>query len=410
MVLRKHKPKIIAITGSVGKTSTKDAVYAVISSAFETRKSEKSMNGDIGLPLAILGLENAWSSASGWLHNIFLGARIVFSKGFFPDWLVLEVGADHPKDIEKISRWLHPDIVVLTRMSETPVHVEFFKDAQEVLREKMFLTRALRSNGTLVINADDHLFANAVRDLPTRKLFYGREKNADVKIVETGISYNATLPTGHYVVIDINNQRQKIEIEGVIGSHIMHSIAAASAVALSLGITDDLQNIFKRMDPPKGRMRLLAGKSGSLIIDDTYNSSPIACEEALKALREARVTGRKIAVLGDMKELGKHSQKAHREIGKLAAEIVHTLITVGEMTKDMAEAAEKSGLSSDRILSLSTSSEAVKKLSDFVRAGDIILIKGSQSMRMERIVKALLDDSSNADNLLVRQEKEWRER
>ena len=174
--LERYKPKIIAVTGSVGKTGTKDAIYAVVSNSFDTRRSEKSMNSDIGLPLAILGLENAWSSAPGWLWNMWRGVCVAFGNRAFPDWLLLEVGTDHPGDIEKISGWLRPDIVVLTCMSEVPVHVEFFKDAEEVLREKMFLARALKPGGTLVINADDRLFINAAGDLPVKKLFYGRKK------------------------------------------------------------------------------------------------------------------------------------------------------------------------------------------------------------------------------------------
>src|SRR3989344_5272874 len=139
-VLARHKPQIIAVTGSVGKTGTKDAIYAVVSSRFETRKNQKSMNSEIGLPLTILGLENAWSSPSGWWRNIWQGAIVAFAVSLnpFPKWLVLEIGADHPKDIEKVSRWLHPDIVVLTRMADVPVHIEFFKNTDAVLREKMF--------------------------------------------------------------------------------------------------------------------------------------------------------------------------------------------------------------------------------------------------------------------------------
>ncbi|MEK7596896.1 MAG: UDP-N-acetylmuramoyl-tripeptide--D-alanyl-D-alanine ligase [Patescibacteria group bacterium] len=409
--LERYKPKIIAVTGSVGKTGTKDAIYAVVSNSFDTRRSEKSMNSDIGLPLAILGLENAWSSAPGWLWNMWRGVCVAFGNRAFPDWLLLEVGTDHPGDIEKISGWLRPDIVVLTCMSEVPVHVEFFKDAEEVLREKMFLARALKPGGTLVINADDRLFINAAGDLPVKKLFYGREKKADVKIIETGILYSQTppdSPLGQYTVMEIKGQKQKIKIEGVIGGHIMYSVAAACAVASILNIADDLPNVFKHIDLPRGRMRLFAGISKSVIIDDTYNSSPIASEEALKTLQTLSAKGKKIAVLGDMKELGKHSEKAHRDIGRLAGEFVHILVTMGNMAQDFAQGAREAGLSAERIFSYDTSEEAVQKLPDMVRADDIILIKGSQATRMERVVKALLKDPSKATNLLVRQEEEWK--
>lgn len=403
--LERYRPKIITVTGSVGKTSTKDAIYAVVSSAFQARKSEKSMNSEIGLPLAILGLENAWGSATGWLKNICGGARIAFCDEPFPEWLVLEVGADHPGDIEKVGKWLHPDIVVLTRMSDVPVHIEFFRDAEEVLLEKMFLARAVKPGGTLVVNADDWHFMKAVRSLSVHKILYGSTKEADVKILETKIALN-----GQYGTIEVKNKKQNVELREVVGNHIMYSIAAAFAVAEVLGIGDNLPDIFRRMDMPRGRMRLLKGKSGSVVIDDTYNSSPIACLEALKTLGELPVKGRKIAVLGDMKELGAHAEEAHRKIGKLAGETVQILVTAGKMAQDIAAGAQKAGLPAEHITSFASSNEVVQNIADTLRQGDIILVKGSQSMRMEKIVEAILEDPSKAPELLVRQEEDWKNR
>ena len=380
-VLARHKPQIIAVTGSVGKTGTKDAIYAVVSSRFETRKNQKSMNSEIGLPLTILGLENAWSSPSGWWRNIWQGAIVAFAVSLnpFPKWLVLEIGADHPKDIEKVSRWLHPDIVVLTRMADVPVHIEFFKNTDAVLREKMFLARALKPDGTLVANADDSYFMGAVKDLDVKKVFYGISSPAEIKIIETRILYDNDFPMrprGQYSVIDIKSRREKIELKGVIGSHIIYSVVAACAVASILNITNNLSDIFKQFDMPRGRMRLLEGKSRSVIIDDTYNSSPVACAEALKTLANLPVSGKKIAVLGDMKELGIHAEKAHRDIGKSAGEILHTLITVGKLAKHIANGAREAGMSLDHILSFETSEQTVKVITDILHTGDVILVSG----------------------------------
>jgi UDP-N-acetylmuramyl pentapeptide synthase len=262
--LKRHAPKVIAITGNVGKTSTKDAIYAVVSQAYTTRKSQKSWNSEIGLPLTILGLENAWSSFSGWLSNIFKGFRVAFISKEFPEWLVLEVGADHPGDIEKVCKWLHPNIVVLTRMSEVPVHVEYFKNAEEVLREKMFLACALKNGGTLVVNADDPHFTGAVKSLDARKVFYGTTPGANVEITESEISYDSSplsLPVGQYAIMRIGEIEAKIEIKGVLGNHIMYPIAAAACVASVLGLTSKLSSAFKDFDSPKGRMRILKGAS-----------------------------------------------------------------------------------------------------------------------------------------------------
>lgn len=412
--LKRHNPRIIAVTGSVGKTSTKDAIFAAVSGSFKTRKSQKSMNSEIGLPLAILGLENAWSSPAGWVKNIIAGWRVAHydqkGKKAFPQMLVLEVGADHPGDIESISKWLHPDIVVLTRMSDVPVHVEFFKDAADVLREKMYLAHALKSNGTLVVNADDEQFQRATRDIEAKKVFYGTSKLASVEIVASDILYDndpLALPVGQYSVMRIGDTEMRLELMGVIGSHVMYPFAAATTVAQILGIESVVPKAFHNFESPRGRMRIIRGINSSAIIDDTYNSSPLACTEALKTMEKVLLRGRKIAALADMKELGKNTEEAHKNIGKLAAQTLHTLVTVGDFGKLIAQGAIEAGMTSDRIFSFATSIEAGKALYDMIRAGDIVLVKGSQSMRMERVSKALLAEPDKASELLVRQEEEW---
>ena len=408
--LRRHAPKVIAVTGNVGKTSTKDAVYAVVSQKFSTRKSLKSLNSEIGIPLTILGLDNAWTSFGGWVSNIWEGFVVAFFAKDFPEWLVLEIGADHPGDIESVSKWIFPDIVVLTRMSDVPVHVEFFADAAAVLREKMFLAQSLKTDGTLVVNADDPIFMKAVESISRNKILYGTAESADVSIVESKVIYGngaLPLPIGQGVLITVGSVQENISIHDVLGQHLMYSVAAACAVAKILGIESEILSAFKNFETPKGRMRILEGVAGSVVIDDTYNSSPLASFEALKALGGLSIRGRKIAVLADMKELGVESEKAHRAIGRRAFEYVHTLVTVGDMARDIALGARDAGMAGDRIVSYSTADEAASALVHMVRAGDVVLVKGSQSMRMERVSKALLADPANADDFLVRQEKEW---
>jgi UDP-N-acetylmuramoyl-tripeptide--D-alanyl-D-alanine ligase len=410
VALKKHAPKIIAVTGNVGKTSTKDAIYEVVSSAFPARKSQKSMNSEIGLPLTILGLDNAWGSLGGWVSNLYEGFKVAFFAKDFPEWLVLEVGADHPRDIESVSQWLFPDVVVLTRMSDVPVHMEYFTDAAAVLREKMFLATALKPDGVLVVNADDPLFMNAVRNIPHTKVLYGEAEGSAVQIVESKVVYGdgaLPLPVGQGALIKIKGVQENISLHGVLGAHLMYSIAAACAVGTVLNLESKYSGIFRDFETPRGRMRILPGISASAIIDDTYNSSPLACAEALKALGSLSIRGRKVAVLADMKELGDEAEKAHRTIGRRAFEYLHTLVTVGEMGKVIAEGAREARMANDRIHSYQTADEAGLALVDMVRAGDVVLVKGSQSMRMERVSKALLEDKSKAEELLVRQEKEW---
>ena len=132
LVLRKYNPKVIAVTGSVGKTSAKDAIYAVIADQFHARKSEKSFNSEIGLPLTILGIPNAWNNPFKWLQNLLDGLALYLFRTSYPEWLVLEVGADRPGDIKKVASWLKVDIAVITRLPEMPVHVELFSSPAEV--------------------------------------------------------------------------------------------------------------------------------------------------------------------------------------------------------------------------------------------------------------------------------------
>ena len=148
-VLRKYNPKVVAVTGSVGKTSTKDAIFAVLATRYHVRKSEKSFNSEVGLPLTILGLENAWGNPLKWLQNMFDGLLLILFSAQYPEWLVLEVGADRPGDISSLRRWLRTEVVVITRLPEVPVHVEFFGSAQEVIEEKASLIDTLRPGGAL---------------------------------------------------------------------------------------------------------------------------------------------------------------------------------------------------------------------------------------------------------------------
>ena len=155
LVLRKYKPKIIAITGSVGKTSTKDTVYAVLSTFAKVRKSDKSYNSEIGLPLTILGVPNGWNDPVRWILNILKGAWLIIWTHKYPEWLVLEVGVGKPGDMKKTASWLRTDAVIITTMGTTPVHIEFFNSFKHLVEEKSGLIKTLRPDGLLVLNKDD---------------------------------------------------------------------------------------------------------------------------------------------------------------------------------------------------------------------------------------------------------------
>ncbi|MFA5936341.1 MAG: Mur ligase family protein [Candidatus Paceibacterota bacterium] len=424
LVLWKYKPKIVAITGSVGKTSTKDAVYAVISGISYVRKSEKSYNSEIGLPLTILGLSNGWNNLFVWILNILKGLWLFIWPHKYPKWLVLEVGIGKPGDMRRTASWLKTDIVIITAIGATPSHIEFFDSHKHLVEEKSLLIKTLKKDGLLILNNDDEEVS--LMKEKTKNLFitYGFKEDSDIRgssdsifYTKEGKSEQTSIPEGLIFRIDEAGSSLPVVIEGVFGRN--HVYASLAALALSSSLKFNMLtaiNKLKNYSVPPGRMRLLKGINNSFIIDDTYNSSPFACESALKTLGEVKNEGRKIVVLGDMLELGRHTEEAHENIGIIARTVLATdatdgvLIVVGPRARKIKEGAILSGLDISNTFEFLNSFEAGEFLKTFIQKGDFILIKGSQGMRMERAVEAILEDKKNKENLLVRQDEEWKKK
>ncbi len=412
LILKKYKPGIIAVTGSVGKTSTKDAIFAVMSSSFSVRKSEKSFNSDIGIPLTILGCSNAWFNPFIWISNILTGLKYIIFKCNYPKWLILEVGADRPGDIKKVTKWLKPDIVVLTAFAKVPVHIEFFKDRESVIREKRYLVEALKKEGTLIINGDDEDSLKIKENSKNISIIYGTNNLADIIATEIKNYYgpDENIEGITFKVIYQDNI-VPVVIKGSLGVKSIYSSLAAIAVGLTQKV-----NIVKsgeallNLGISKGRMNIIEGIKNTTIIDDTYNSSPVALISALDTLNDIQIKSkaRKIAVLGDMMELGKHSVEEHYAAGKYVAKTCDILITVGIRSRKIAEGALDGLLSEKSIFQFENSREAGKFLQDILRENDIILVKGSQSTRMEKVVEEVMLAPEKVDEYLVRQEKEWK--
>jgi UDP-N-acetylmuramoyl-tripeptide--D-alanyl-D-alanine ligase len=410
LVLAKYKPNIIAITGSVGKTSTKDAIYAVVASEAYARRSEKSFNSEIGLPLTILGRPNAWSNPIRWLENVFDGFLLFLFRSRYPEWLVLEVGADRPGDIRSLASWLRVDIAVITRLPDVPVHVEYFSSPTAVKEEKASLINALKAGGALVLYGDDPEVANLRERAPGAQIVtFGMSEEVDVRARDTEIISGAgTRPVGMRTTVEVDGKRAMLEIKGAIGAHALLPALAAVAVGKALGKSIEKSvSSLANYEPPKGRMHLIDGEKDTIIIDDTYNSSPAAASAAIETLK-LFVKNRKIAVLGDMLELGRHSANEHRRVGSEAGDVADILLTVGFRSRDIAQGALDAGMKDNNILQYEDASGAGKALEAIIAPGDVILIKGSQSMRMERIVEEVMADPAHARDLLVRQDREWR--
>lgn len=413
LVLARYKPRIIAVTGSVGKTSTKDAIFAAISGELHVRKSEKSFNSEIGVPLTILGCENGWRNPLLWIRNIVYGLWLIVRKTSFPQWLVIEVGADRPGDIRKVARWLRPDIAVLTGISDVPVHVEYFDSPEAVAREKRALAEYLRPGGKLILNGDDVHVRAAEAIFRGASLTYGFGADNDFCARESEVWYEGAAPVGMHFRFERAGASVPVSLRGALGMPRIYAALAALAAAEVVGV--DLVYATRGLTnwkPTPGRLRILPGIKDSFIIDDTYNSSPVAALAALDTLQSLRTGGRKVAILGDMLELGKFSAEAHRTVGKRAAAVADRLLTVGFRARAIAEAALDESMKEKNIrqYELGESARAGKELEVELKAGDVILVKGSQGMRMERAVKELMAEPERADELLVRQDEEWQHR
>ena len=415
-LLRKHRPKIVAVTGSVGKTSTKDAIYTILASAYRVRKSEKSYNSETGLPLTILGRKSAWLSPWGWTKVILAGASDLLFPTKYPEWLVLEVGADRPGDISKMMKWLKPDIGVLTRLPEVPVHIEFFPDREGVVKEKMALAHGVKKDGIVIYNFDDETLRERAQKLTVRTLSYGFSPEADIYASNIQTLYEEagghTRPAGISFKLNTNGQIIPIRIKEVVGDHQVYCVLAAIAVgvATELNIVSVAEEIQTALVTPPGRLKLIPGIKGAMLLDDTYNSSPAALEAALMTLNKLEGAGRKVAVLGDMLELGEYTIEAHRQAGRLAAGTLDSLLVVGLRAKFIVEGALEGGMKVEQIKSFHTAPEAGKFLDSFIESGDLVLIKGSQGMRLERVVEEVMAEPLRAGELLCRQELEWKAR
>jgi len=336
IILKRFNPEIIAITGSIAKSSTKEAIFAVLGSKYKDQigKSYGNLNNEMGIPLSILGYRQTpelWM----WPGIIFCGLFKALFISKYPKILVLELAADKPGDIEYLLSFIKPKIGVITTVGLT--HLEQFKDIEGVEKEKSKLVSALPRDGKAFLNRFDKKVMAMAKKTKAKVIFY------------QGKNYNIFKE-------------------------------AAVAVGESFGINrTKAQKIIAKSKLLKGRMNLLQGVKKSKIIDDSYNSNPQSCSIALDYLAKS-VSKRKVAILGEMLELGDFSQKAHQEIGDKAREIADLLILVGSEFKNY----QKSDFW------YPNSQRAISEIKKLIHFKDIILIKGSRKIKMELIVKELV--------------------
>ncbi|MDP3697131.1 MAG: UDP-N-acetylmuramoyl-tripeptide--D-alanyl-D-alanine ligase [Candidatus Taylorbacteria bacterium] len=445
--LWRFEPEIIAVTGNVGKTSTKEAISVVLGKIKRVRSGKGNLNNEFGVPLTIIGdwaddyyeagnsfwfwckvlVVSCWSLAINGVRPLLFGKRGLTP---YPEVLVLEYGADRPGDIGRLTRKYKPKIGVVTAVGEIPVHVEYFQDPDNLAREKSKLISGLKLGDHAILNHDDPAVYEMKEKTKAKVMSYGftpHLKAESINTVKDSRSLNAELTEGPTVMLsnfdfrlDENqkpdgvgfkihygaNSFVPVTLHGVLGKSQALAAGAATCVGIIYGMNlIEISQALTEYKGPKGRLIILDGIKGSLIIDDTYNAAPSSTHLALETLRE--LPGRrKIAVLGDMLELGKYTIEAHEEMGNFAGSISDILVTVGARAKFSAYAAENQ-MPKEHIFSFVNSDLAKAKVQELIKEGDLILVKGSQGMRMEKIVEEIIAEPEKKKELLVRQGKKW---
>ncbi len=408
-IVETHNPMIIGVTGTVGKTSTKEAIYTCVKKFRNARESTKNYNNELGLPLSIVGTESGGSSVIKWAGVLTHEVSKALSQADYPELLILEMAVDRPGDLDYLLSIVRPKIGVLTAI--TPAHLEFFDDdIDKLAHEKGKLLRALPSDGTAIINGDDPLVVVQAHNIDAKVVRYGLSEGVEVRALEMRLVVDQSTNVLQGLGFKLQHSGAIIPffVPNVVGEFQVYAALAGIACALELGINPiDIADALREYVPPPGRMNVIPGIKRTTIIDDSYNSSPAALLAALDTLETLPSTGRKIAVLGDMLELGSQSVEAHRIAGKRVPSCAELLITSGERAKDIAHGAREMGLGEEYIFSFASPEDAGSFLQERMHEGDVVLIKGSQGARMEKIVKEVMAEPERAKELLVRQDSAW---
>ncbi|MFA6428061.1 MAG: UDP-N-acetylmuramoyl-tripeptide--D-alanyl-D-alanine ligase [Candidatus Buchananbacteria bacterium] len=409
-ILRCYQPEIIAITGSIGKTSTKEAIYQVLSQKFLVWRNQKNYNNEIGLPLTILGLESGGKSKILWLGVLIQAQwRAIFGLKNYPKILVLEMGADHPGDLAYLVNLARPQVSVVTLVA--PVHLEFFKTIENIAKEKSEIIKALPAQGLAVLNADDDLVLSMKKLSVAPTLTFGLSENADLRASEIRLSFIDQTLQGLSFKVNYLGSTVPMLLSQVIAEQLVPDILAAVAVGLHYGLNLlEIAQALKTWRQPKGRMNLILGIKNTLIIDDTYNASPQSSVAAIAVLAKVPVpTGKKrIAVFGDLLELGEYTKAGHEEVAQaIVDQQIDELITVGKFAKIISDQASKLGLASAQIHHFADNKSAGHFVQELIQSGEVVLVKGSQGARLEKVVKEIMVQPEKAKELLVRQEKPW---
>jgi UDP-N-acetylmuramoyl-tripeptide--D-alanyl-D-alanine ligase len=354
---------VICVGGSNGKTTTKELLASVLSQKLKTLWSEASFNNDIGVPATLLRLEKSHQAA------------------------VLEAGTNHPGELAPLVKMIQPKFGVITNIGRE--HLEFFGDVSGVAREEGWLAELLPADGKLFLNGDNEWAEQIAKRTPAKICRVGLDPKNDwrakkVRLVKNGVTFQADAPqpelSGEYRI-------------NLLGRHQVTNALLALAAGAELGLSRaEIQNGLTGCQPPKMRLQFWEA-NGVRVLDDTYNANADSTVAALETLCDLPLQGRRVAVLGDMGELGAHSESAHAEVGRRTAELgIGQLFTVGKMSAATAKAARDAGLA--RVIEFADVESAMRAVKNFLKPGDVVLLKASRASRLDRIAGTLKSEKS----------------
>lgn len=351
---------VIAVTGSVGKTSTKDMIASVLGQSFKVLKTQGNFNNEIGVPLTIFNLSREDEIA------------------------VIEMGMNHFGEIHNLSKIARPDMAVITNIGTS--HIENLGSREGILKAKSEIFDYMKKKGKAFLNGDDDLLVSLRDQLTVPVCFFGLSHSNDIyanKIEEKGLE-------GTYASIVWDSNEMQIEIP-VPGRHMVYNALVAVAIGLELGMTKEkIKEGIKNYQASKMRMNISRNKKGIYIINDAYNASPQSMKAALDVLSQLKEGKRKIVVLGDMLELGTYSEQAHKEVGEyVAKKALDYLFTFGREAENIALAAMNAGMDKNKVFIFLDQEELFNQLQMLVDSNDMILFKASRGMHLEKTVEKL---------------------
>lgn len=406
-VLKKYHPLIVGITGSVGKSSTKEAVALVLSQAYSVRKAEGNYNNEIGIPLTIIGASSGGASFMRWMGVFFKWLWVLIWPVRYPDILVLEMGIDRPGDMERLMSFVPVRIGVVTQISSS--HMEFFGSIGSIAKEKGKLVALLPENGFAILNADDKHVLKMQEKTDAKIITYGFGADSQMRADNLLFHRDAKRVEGFSFKLNYDGKTIPVRLPKIVAAHHIGSALAAAAVGVALKMNlVEIASALEAFEPLPGRLRLLPGRNGIILLDDTYNASPASMQAALSVVKEL-MAPRKMVILGDMLELGADTVEEHKALAEsIIASGAHIAVTVGKHMRSLHEALLSAGFSRKQAFWLPDPMAATRIVMDIIRPEDLILIKGSRSMRMEKITEALLVHPNEAEAFLCCQSPEWR--